>query len=340
MSHVNGMHDREEMSNRKKRGLIIYFSILIIITLYVLIYIWPEVQTINTFQMSNHTKFSKQKTEINSVRRNQTSETIHNKTILMLPNKTVSDIFDNQSLQPSQGQVTNIHSQSLVANNEVRLLVLSILFGILGASAHSVASLSSWIGTRKAEGDWGMWYLVRPPVGAALAVITYLIIRAGLIQGAGINDFGVGAVSALVGLMTVQMTNKLRDIFDSLFGITKANADRGEHPARSIPEIELVPERTKLKPGDKIALKAKVTKSDGKAAANAEVTFSAIKTNVIEIESPLLNTDSNGNAVTTLQGKNLGSTDINVNARIEETLYGKIEYTTVSRSINIEVTDG
>jgi hypothetical protein len=55
--------------------------------------------------------------------------------------------------------------------------------------------LSSWIGTRRAREDWAIWYLVRPPVGTALAVITYLVIRAGLIQGAGINDFGVGAIS-------------------------------------------------------------------------------------------------------------------------------------------------
>jgi hypothetical protein len=136
------------MSKPVKGGLTIYFSVLIIISLYVLINIWPQTKTINTFQMVNHTKFSKQKTEIISVRSNQTSTSIHNKTILMLPNKTVLEIFDNQSLQP-QIHATDFHSKSLVANNEVRLLILAILFGILGACVEGVTSLSTWIATKQ-----------------------------------------------------------------------------------------------------------------------------------------------------------------------------------------------
>jgi hypothetical protein len=101
-------------------------------------------------------------------------------------------------------------------------------------------------------------------VGAALAVITYLIIRAGLIQGAGINDFGVSAVSALVGLMTVRMTHKLKDIFDSLFGTAKTNADKGEHPAIHSRGIKLGLEKTRLKRGERTHLNARVTNSDGK----------------------------------------------------------------------------
>jgi hypothetical protein len=36
-----------------------------------------------------------------------------------------------------------------------------------------------------------------------------------------INDYGVAGISALVGLMTAQMTQKLRDVFESMFGIDK-----------------------------------------------------------------------------------------------------------------------
>jgi hypothetical protein len=43
-----------------------------------------------------------------------------------------------------------------------------------------------------------------------------------------INDLGVAAISSLVGLMTDEMTKKLRDIFDSLFGIAKPEAEEDE----------------------------------------------------------------------------------------------------------------
>jgi hypothetical protein len=332
---------KSQMSDWMKRGLIAYFSALIIISLYIVVYIWPEQNIINSFQTSNHTKYAKDKIQINFISKNQTIERIHNKTVLMFPNKTISEIIDNQSVAPSFVQVFKNPSESLISSQAVRLIVLSILFGILGASVHGVTSLSAWMGTHKDDRGWNMWYLVRPPVGAGLAVITYLIIRAGLVQGAGINDFGVAAVSALVGLMTVPMTNKLRDIFDSLFGITKPNVDKGEHSATIYKaQIKVHPQKTELKINERIAIMAMVTTNDGTPAEKIDVVFSLSNTDVMKIEPLHQTTTSKGIATTIATGTNKGETTVTATATVEETRYEKIEQTHISDKQTIKVIEG
>jgi len=106
------------------------------------------------------------------------------------------------------------------------------MFGVLGGSTHAIASLTAWISMDKLNKGWGWWYFSRPFIGAAMAVITYLVLRAGFISGSptAINDFGVAGFSALVGLMTDEITRKLRDVFDSLFGIAKSKGEKGDSP--------------------------------------------------------------------------------------------------------------
>lgn len=329
---------KSQMPNWMKRGLIIYFSALIIISLYIVVNIWPEQNIINSFQTSNHTKYAKDKIQISFISKNQTIERIHNKTVLMFPNKTVSEIFDNQSVAPFFTQVSKNPSESLILSQTVRLIVLSILFGILGASVQGVSSLSAWMGTQKDSREWNMWYLVRPPVGAGLAVITYLLLRAGLVQGAGINDFGVAAVSALVGLMTVPMTNKLRDIFDSLFGITKPNVDKGEHPATIYKaQIKLHPQKSELKVSEQMAIMAMVTTNDGTPAYNIDVVFSLSIAAVMEVNPLHQTTNSDGIAITMALGKSQGETTVTATATVEETRYGKTEQIHLSDKQTIKV---
>jgi hypothetical protein len=80
-----------------------------------------------------------------------------------------------------------------------------------------------------------MFFTLPFRIGAALAVIVYLTFRAGLVTGgpSNVSDFGVAAISALVGLLTEQTTKKLRDIFDTLFGTEKPEKDKGEARAKA-----------------------------------------------------------------------------------------------------------
>jgi hypothetical protein len=120
----------------------------------------------------------------------------------------------------------------LFINRETRLLILATLFGIIGSSLQGIASLTHWISRGKLEQGWESWYLARPPIGATLAIVTYLILRAGFVTGgpSAISDFGIAGISALVGIMTDEMTKKLRDIFDTLFGIQKPPQEKGDEP--------------------------------------------------------------------------------------------------------------
>ena len=70
--------------------------------------------------------------------------------------------------------------------------------------------------------SWVPWYIVRPLLGAGLATVFYVVMRAGLATTAGVplanvSHFTVAAAAALVGLFTQRATLKLSEVFDALF---------------------------------------------------------------------------------------------------------------------------
>ena len=224
--------DREFMSNRIRLGLVLYFSGIIIIALFILVFLWNPVQ-------GSLTAIKSEKRFITGPDGSQTNVTIiknssssSEKRTIISTMKSGEDELRNETTwtRPLTGQAFNTDPEIVFTNPEIRLVMFSIFFGVIGASVHGIGSLTAWMSTRKLEAGWGVWYLTRPVIGAALAIITYLILRAGFVSGGptAISDFGVAAISALVGLMTNEMTRKLRDIFDTLFGITKPEVEKGE----------------------------------------------------------------------------------------------------------------
>lgn len=65
---------------------------------------------------------------------------------------------------------------------EKQLIVLVALGGALGAFVHMTTSLVDYIGAKKLMSQWIPWYLMRPFIGAALAVIFYLLILGGIVN--------------------------------------------------------------------------------------------------------------------------------------------------------------
>jgi hypothetical protein len=120
------------------------------------------------------------------------------------------------------------HLQS--TNMEVRLVSVSALFGLLGACISGIMSVLTrkvWaIGTQGIARRLVYVYFARPWVGMAVALVTYISLRAGLINMGSaadvkiISDFGIAAISALVGLVSDEMVVRLRDVFRAFFGIT------------------------------------------------------------------------------------------------------------------------
>jgi hypothetical protein len=105
---------------------------------------------------------------------------------------------------------------------EARYLICSAVAGALGAYIHLATSFINHAGSGHLSSSWGWWYVLRPWIGSALAVVMYFVIRAGLISGTGdtatmnMNPYGICALSALTGMFSKQATEKLREVFENI----------------------------------------------------------------------------------------------------------------------------
>jgi lipid-A-disaccharide synthase-like uncharacterized protein len=120
---------------------------------------------------------------------------------------------------------------------EQQLILLVALCGALGSFVHMVTSFTDYLGSKLLENSWIPWYLMRPFVGATLALSFYFIIRGGLVtivqngnepvatDALPVNPFGVAAISILAGMFSRQAVDKLRELFENLF-LTKEKVER------------------------------------------------------------------------------------------------------------------
>lgn len=112
---------------------------------------------------------------------------------------------------------------------ETRLLLLVMVMGALGSYIHAGTSFVSYVGNRSFVESWTWWYLLRPFIGLALAVIFYFVIRGGLLSAGAvasdISPFGFAAVAGLVGMFSKQATDKLEEVFNNLFQVSKEGGD-------------------------------------------------------------------------------------------------------------------
>lgn len=101
------------------------------------------------------------------------------------------------------------------------LLILVALIGILGNLIYIATSFTTFVGNQTFKQSWILWYFVKPFTAAALAIVVYIVIRAGFLSygsgGAAVNLYGVAALAALAGLSTDKATEKLKEIFAAIF---------------------------------------------------------------------------------------------------------------------------
>jgi hypothetical protein len=116
-----------------------------------------------------------------------------------------------------------------VIQPETRLLLLVMAMGAFGSYVHAGTSFVSYVGNRSFKESWTWWYLLRPFIGMALAVIFYFVIRGGLFSaGAAASDispYGFAAVAGLVGMFSKQATDKLEEVFNNLFQVSQETGD-------------------------------------------------------------------------------------------------------------------
>ena len=124
---------------------------------------------------------------------------------------------------------------------------MAIIGGAIGSYLHVSQSFAAYVGNRQACGSWVWRYLLRTPIGACLGVMMYIVVRAGLLAGGDAPSvYGVLAFAALAGWFSKQATDKLAEVFDTLF------------KSENKPQL-----KDKLKAGPKPQITMLVAKDDG-----------------------------------------------------------------------------
>lgn len=114
---------------------------------------------------------------------------------------------------------------------EFEFMALALTAGAFGSFIHIATSFAMHTAEKDLDRSWMWWYVLRPFVGASLALITYFLIRGGLLvpnivgvdgqpgveAQKALSPFGIAAISGLVGMFSNQATNKLGEIFTTVF---------------------------------------------------------------------------------------------------------------------------
>lgn len=137
-------------------------------------------------------------------------------------------------------------------SDDARLILIVLCAGALGSHVHAATSFASYVGNRSLKMSWAWWYVLRPFIGMSLALIFYFVVRGGLLatsaQSSELSAFGVAAVAGLVGMFSKQATDKLRELFDSLFRTARGEGDdaRADKLAANRPVTRHMVERRKM----------------------------------------------------------------------------------------------
>lgn len=109
---------------------------------------------------------------------------------------------------------------------EQAVIQMIVLFGTLGGFIHYIGSLAKYVGNRRLVRSWILYYFLTPLQGAALAPLVYLLLRVGVLSTGTTNGLsstehlnllGLYAFAGLTGLFAKLATEKLGELFASIF---------------------------------------------------------------------------------------------------------------------------
>lgn len=121
---------------------------------------------------------------------------------------------------------------------ETSMFALVAIGGALGGMVHVLRSFFRYAGERNLIWSWVPSYFLIPVVGALLASITYILLRAGLLTNTGTaqgSPYGFAAVATLVGLFSSQAATKLKQVFETLFAQSSRGSESVMDPAGEPP---------------------------------------------------------------------------------------------------------
>lgn len=115
-------------------------------------------------------------------------------------------------------------------HTESRYLLAIITSGTIGALSETAYSFIRYVGTRQFRLSWAMWYLLKPLIGASLALVIYLLVRGGFFAGSAqpqdINLFGLAGLACLAGLNSKEMLEKLESLAKQVLITPQADQKR------------------------------------------------------------------------------------------------------------------
>jgi hypothetical protein len=121
--------------------------------------------------------------------------------------------------------ITPAYGSTEYSNWPIMLFVM--MCGALGSMVYYASSFVGYVGNRTFRSSWFWFYISRPFVGAALAVIFFFILGSGMISGTNAGDLmKIGMMSALVGLFSDKAVKKLSDILDVLLATKDDRKDK------------------------------------------------------------------------------------------------------------------
>jgi len=142
-------------------------------------------------------------------------------------------IWPVKSVGPDAGQAAYVPVTMAQRNFDIglesRLLLLVILAGALGGCVHVATSFVTYSGNRAMRASWFWWYMFRPIIGMAVALLLYFVVRGGLLlvgsQSEDLSPYGITGIAGLAGMFSKQAADKLREVFDNLFKTSQGEGD-------------------------------------------------------------------------------------------------------------------
>jgi hypothetical protein len=134
-----------------------------------------------------------------------------------------------QTTQQDTGQGSAEILFGISITSGTALILLVIVASALGSYIHAATSFADYVGNRRLVLSWLWWYILRVFIGVALALVFYFAVRGGLLAAdatnQAVNPFGIGALAGLVGLFSKQATDKLSEVFGTLFRTAPGEGD-------------------------------------------------------------------------------------------------------------------
>jgi hypothetical protein len=114
-------------------------------------------------------------------------------------------------------------------SDEMRLFLIVAIVGGLGGLLHSIRSWVHHAGHAQLERNWIPFYASTPIVGMTMAILFYLLFRAGFISpttpAAETNTYGFAAIAGLVGLFSDRASRMLENAANIIFSRADAGAE-------------------------------------------------------------------------------------------------------------------